>query len=43
MTVEYDGDKPVRVDTVVISTQHSNLVPIETIREDVHREGHPGR
>jgi S-adenosylmethionine synthetase len=35
VTVEYEGDKPVRVDTVVISTQHSNLVPIETIREDV--------
>jgi S-adenosylmethionine synthetase len=35
VTVEYEGDKPVRVDTVIISTQHSNLVPIETIREDV--------
>jgi S-adenosylmethionine synthetase len=35
VTVEYEGDKPVRVDAVVISTQHSNLVPIETIREDV--------
>jgi S-adenosylmethionine synthetase len=35
VTIEYDGDKPVRVDTVVISTQHSNLMKIETIREDV--------
>jgi S-adenosylmethionine synthetase len=35
VTVEYDGDKPVRVDTVIVSTQHSNLVPIETVREDV--------
>ena len=35
VTVEYEGDKPVRVDTVVISTQHSSLVPIETVREDV--------
>ncbi len=35
VTIEYDGAKPVRVDTVVISTQHSNLMKIETIREDV--------
>ena len=25
VTVEYDGDKPVRVDTVVVSAQHSSL------------------
>jgi S-adenosylmethionine synthetase len=35
VTIEYEGDKPVRVDTVVVSTQHSNLMKIETIREDV--------
>ncbi|MDE3155882.1 MAG: methionine adenosyltransferase [Acidobacteriota bacterium] len=35
VTVEYDGHKPVRIDTVVISTQHSSLVSTETIREDV--------
>jgi S-adenosylmethionine synthetase len=35
VTVEYDGDKPVRVDAVVISAQHTSLVKIETIREDV--------
>lgn len=35
VTVEYDGDKPVRVDTVVISTQHSPDVDIETIRQDI--------
>ena len=35
VTVEYEGDKPVRVETVVISAQHSSLVKIETIREDV--------
>lgn len=35
VTVEYDGDKPVRVDTVVISTQHSADVSLETIREDI--------
>ena len=35
VTVEYDGNKPVRVDTVVISTQHSPDVEIATIREDL--------
>jgi S-adenosylmethionine synthetase len=35
VTVEYDGDKPVRVEAVIISAQHSDLVKIETIREDV--------
>ncbi len=35
VTVEYDGDKPVRVDTVVISCQHSPLVTQETLREDI--------
>ena len=35
VTVEYDGNKPVRVDTVVISTQHSAEVDSKTIRHDV--------
>ena len=35
VTVEYDGDKPVRVDTVVISTQHSPDVELAQIREDL--------
>ncbi len=35
VTVEYDGDKPVRVDTVVISTQHDPDVSLEQIRKDV--------
>ena len=35
VTVEYDGAKPIRVEAVVISAQHSNLVKIETIREDI--------
>ena len=35
VTVEYEGDRPVRVDAVIVSTQHSNLVKIETVREDV--------
>ena len=35
VTVEYDGAKPARIEAVVISAQHSSLVKIETIREDV--------
>lgn len=35
VTVEYDGDKPVRVDTVVISSQHAADVDIEQIRSDI--------
>jgi S-adenosylmethionine synthetase len=35
VTVEYDGIRPVRVDAVVISTQHDPDVPLETIRAEV--------
>jgi S-adenosylmethionine synthetase len=35
VTVEYDGDKPARVEAVIISAQHSSLVKIETVREDI--------
>jgi S-adenosylmethionine synthetase len=35
VTIEYEGDRPVRVEAVIISAQHSNLVKIETIREDI--------
>jgi S-adenosylmethionine synthetase len=35
VTIEYDGDAPVRVDAVVISTQHDPDVDLETIRKDV--------
>ncbi len=35
VTVEYDGDRPVRVDTVVISTQHDPDVPLDLIRREV--------
>lgn len=38
VTVEYEGDSPVRVDTVVVSSQHSEDVTLETIRADVIRE-----
>jgi S-adenosylmethionine synthetase len=35
VTVEYDGSRPVRVDTVVVSTQHSDRVSNETLHEAV--------
>ncbi len=35
VTVEYEGDKPVRVDTIVISTQHAEDVELDTIRKDM--------
>ncbi|MDF1496183.1 methionine adenosyltransferase [Caproiciproducens sp. CPB-2] len=35
VTVEYDGDEPVRVDTVVVSTQHDPDVTLERIRKDI--------
>jgi len=31
VTVEYDGDRPVRVDTVVVSTQHAEDVNLDTL------------
>ena len=38
VTVEYEDGKPVRVDTVVVSSQHDPEVGIETIRSDLFRE-----
>lgn len=35
VTVEYDGGKPVRVDTVVVSSQHKAEATLEQIRADV--------
>jgi S-adenosylmethionine synthetase len=35
VTVEYDGHKPVRVDTVVLSTQHDPEIPLEVIRREI--------
>jgi len=35
VTVEYHDDKPVRVDTIVISSQHDANVPIATIEKDI--------
>lgn len=38
VTVEYDGDRPVRVDTIVVSSQHSDIVTLNQIRADIERE-----
>ncbi len=35
VTVEYEDDKPKRIDTVVISTQHDEKTTLETIRKDL--------
>lgn len=34
-TVEYDDGRPVRIDAIVVSSQHSPDVSLETIREDI--------
>jgi len=38
VSVEYEGDRPVRIDTVVVSAQHDAAVKMETLREEVKRE-----
>lgn len=35
VTVEYENDKPVRIDTIVVSTQHKDNIDLETLREDI--------
>ncbi|MGA2152501.1 MAG: methionine adenosyltransferase, partial [Geobacteraceae bacterium] len=35
VTVEYEGDRPVRIDTVVISAQHHPDVTLDEIRRDI--------
>lgn len=35
VTVEYDGDKPVRVDTIVVSTQHLPDVDMDILKNDI--------
>ena len=38
VTVEYEDDIPKRIDTIVVSAQHSENVSLETIREDIIRD-----
>lgn len=38
VTVEYDDDKPFRVDTVVVSTQHIQSVELDTLKKDIREK-----
>ncbi|MBO5915241.1 MAG: methionine adenosyltransferase [Clostridia bacterium] len=38
VTVEYEDNKPVRVDAIVVSSQHAEEISLEQIREDIIRE-----
>jgi S-adenosylmethionine synthetase len=38
VTVEYDGETPVRIDTIVISTQHDPEVTLEQIQRDLKEQ-----
>ena len=38
VTVEYDGDKPVRIDTIVVSAQHNEDANLDTLRKDIREK-----
>ena len=38
VTVEYEDGKPLRVDTVVISSQHAAEIPLDQIRKDIKEQ-----
>jgi S-adenosylmethionine synthetase len=38
VTVEYNGNKPIRVDSVVIAAQHNENIDVETLRKDIINE-----
>jgi S-adenosylmethionine synthetase len=35
VTIEYEGHRPIRIDTVVVSHQHDDGIPYQTIKESV--------
>lgn len=37
VTVEYEGQRPVRIDTIVVSTQHAEDVTTEQIKKDIQQ------
>ncbi|QWU15881.1 methionine adenosyltransferase [Paenibacillus sophorae] len=37
VTIEYQDDKPVRVDTIVVSTQHAEEITLEQIQADIKK------
>jgi len=38
VTIRYENDRPVAIDTIVISTQHSPDIPLKTLREAIIEE-----
>lgn len=38
VTIEYVNDKPIRVDTIVISTQHKENVDLNVLKQDIKNE-----
>lgn len=38
VTIEYEDDRPVRVDTIVVSTQHAPEVTLEKIEKDIKEQ-----
>ena len=35
VTVEYEDDKPIRIDTIVVSTQHEKDIDLEILKKDI--------
>jgi S-adenosylmethionine synthetase len=35
VSVEYEDEKPIRIDTIVVSAQHKDKIPMEKIKEDI--------
>ena len=35
VTVEYDNDKPIRIDTIVVSAQHDKNIELEALQKDI--------
>lgn len=38
VTVEYEGDKPKRIEAIVVSAQHKADVPLDVIRQDIIKQ-----
>lgn len=38
VTVEYEDEKPIRIDTIVVSTQHEATIDMETLKKDIKEE-----
>lgn len=37
VTIEYEGNQPIRIDTIVVSTQHAEEVSVAQIKEDLQK------